>query len=311
MPMVFRIIALLLPFLWVPQAFTKDSLPKCLMIFQKLQDQVADLPKIKSSQVDDIFLRYAEEPHIAAKALFELYFKGRLEVLMPEDRQKIKTLLADHTKSMGVWEALFKFGGRGSHYNSRKQAIFLVQPTRYQMTLMGYYELAHELEHAIQDIKLQRGMDMDRQEVSKSLANLSLRDIAKVRFEQERGAMIAEWQFIRSIPRQYRNQLLAQISRDKMLPPWFKKLYVRSLESAEKSLEEYLDIQYKAGRYSFEDLNKDLKSERNHLKARDFFLIFGIPAIAYYCNSSIKKNIDSNFTEWCLNISKGFRTQNP
>lgn len=125
--------------------------------------------------------------------------------------------------------------------------IHFEMPERYKDTLLYWFMFAHEMEHAIQDARLNLSFVNHDIQVSGYAMN-------EIRYLAELGAMTAEWVFLQGIKPELIAQQRAEVEKARDIEEGYRAYFLRALGNANLPLHEYIRREHEAGRYSREAL---------------------------------------------------------
>lgn len=187
-----------------------------------------------------------KNPSIIAKKLFEIVLRERTLNLSPEIQNKLSTLLKKKiikSKEISV-----------TYYNQESDEIYLYNDfPKIEPNYIYYASFIHEVEHALQNYLLQE-----------KFPNIKLEELDTVglRTQQEIGAMLLEFDFIRYIPETERKKALEEAQRNG--GPFISevdKTYFRNLLSGNYARPiDYIRAHQISGRYSVESIEKFFES---------------------------------------------------
>lgn len=196
-------------------------------------------------KIQAIFEDLSLMPPSKAEAVFDLVLEDRLRLLDPEDQKYIR----DFLKSRVVREKP-NFRNQGhSGLDTLKGEILLSVPDSARRTVLEYGILLHEIEHVIQERARDKAVPG---KIKKWIQEIKGEDIAY--FHREVGAMLAEHEYISSIPLEVRAALKKQLQfyTDPNLPSPVKEFYLRFLDAEEAAPALRVRREHKAGRYNKE-----------------------------------------------------------
>src|SRR5690606_28077008 len=134
-------------------------------------------------------------------------------LLPPKQARSIRELLAERPNPTTVAS---EFDG---HYNSGNKSIHIMMPEQYINTGLDFAVRVHELEHAIQHVKM-----IDSTEAVTPYPTFHPKTFSVFMFEVEKAAMVAESIFLHALPTEYAKDLLASGLNDKSLIKKDKKI---------------------------------------------------------------------------------------
>lgn len=167
-----------------------------------------------------------------------LYLERRLQLLPEGDREAIRRLLGGYEIKQEDRLAGF--------YRERDHFISVSTPLVEDQAL-SHGILSHELEHLIQYYYFRKA---PRTYMNYTLAGKLHPKWVQMKFELEKGAMTAEWQYLKTIPRETRQHMLHEVQQLAQLSDSQKRLAERILLNPDLPLEEYLKLEWGFGRYS-------------------------------------------------------------
>lgn len=125
---------------------------------------------------------------------------------------------------------------------SRFTQVYLLLPRSMRGGPIELFVRIHELEHALQYEILSRRQPRI---VSKA-------DLRKLKFLFEKGAMLAESHVLRALTDGQREQVRAEVRELPNLPVEIRALVIRSIDNSGLSPRQYVEAEWRAGRYSAE-----------------------------------------------------------
>jgi hypothetical protein len=188
----------------------------------------------------------------AARKSFELYLGKRFQFLPDEVQEKV----------LRIYNHRYHFENTAqidSEYRPIFHEIIGRYPKEMRGTIGQYFIDSHELEHAIQEASTGLKGQWSR------LRTKTPQFYAQ-RFEEEYGAMVAEWNYIRAIPRSVRDQMLQDL-KSASLSEYDRDFLKRVFSNADETLEDYLKREWAADRYSPEEF-KELAERKRVLVER-------------------------------------------
>lgn len=173
------------------------------------------------------------------------YLSDRLEILSDAETDDVgeilKTLSWETTKILGKDS---EDDGTAAYLPHLKKIRFEM-PAEYKNTWIQWFSLFHEMEHAIQHIRLLHSFSDHSQEVSPFASN-------EFEYLSEQGAMTAEWVFLQYVPEKEIAKAVEQVRAAKDIETSYKQFYLRVLQNSRLPLEQYLAREHAAHRYSRE-----------------------------------------------------------
>ena len=206
------------------------------------------------------------KPGEPEKKAFDLYLQRRMDLLDPELQQKVRAIIEKN-------EDPYIEGNRiNGEYKNVLQYYSVTNPKEFRETAIYYHTLVHEIEHAIQDA---HSGDIE----VKFIKVLTKKVKIKERFREEYGAMLAEWNYIRSIPKEVRFKLFEELENFKGLPRRQKEMALRTLTQADDTALEYLRHEWGAGRYNMEQLEMHYSPHDQFIKNRNRNTTLGVGGV--------------------------------
>lgn len=237
---------LLTPVLSVPLGISSAAdRNTCILEHIRAITQPTESGLATSQALEDIrktFYDPSLSPKQAALLAFDHVLSERLKLLSPEVISGVKTVLESRTQ--------IKTGEFEGHYVPLLNRTQISLPEKLRETFIEYMLLIHETEHAIQShtIRFETG------------AAKNFGKNAKIGFESERGAMIAEWNYLRTIPIDVKERMIQELFKMDTLFPANRDFLIRALGNSNKSSPEYLSNEWQAGRYPTQFFEKEENS---------------------------------------------------
>ncbi len=172
----------------------------------------------------------------AALRTFDLILSRRIEALPDVVRNKLKPKIRNVVNRRIQVTDPNTINGK---YHLVDDQISLINPAEFFNSPIEYSTLIHEVEHAIQKHSVKY----------LNIAEKMLDSRARYHFEEEYGAMIAEWNYIHSLPQSVRESIIAEAER-LPLSPEAKAFVVRRFKNGNRNGDEFLNGEWEAGRYS-------------------------------------------------------------
>jgi hypothetical protein len=207
--------------------------------------QYDGLNETELATIDDWFKDEATRETAPAK-VFDLLLSKRLENLSPEIQEQVAKVLKDSDlKKILRSPRGGKFGAQFVYYN---QIVKIQIPSSLRESALYYMTLTHEIEHAVQynlylkeyESVLARKMWIQRE----------YQFMRKRTFLLEKGAITAEWSYLRSIPRLEQEKMLDEVLRHPDLDFRSKEIVRGFFENSNLPLEKYIKIQQANRNYS-------------------------------------------------------------
>jgi hypothetical protein len=268
------------------------------------------------SEIDKNFLDENLTPAKRAKKAFNLIIEDRLKMLNPKIQIELRKLLDERITVDSNVKNLDGAFVPSSSGKLDQDKIELAIPNSLRESIIHYSVLIHEFEHAV-------AMQIERGGVEKTANPLmvpveifkALKYGAGRIYENEANAMMAEFEYLRTIPLEAKYDLSLAIIGDSTMSYSTSSFTLRSLNSLATNPEEYVEHQRDIGRYSYakaEAINNDNKKEVIKILSR-YGLTSGSASAAgyghYYC-AKIRKNILKSEKE-ISPITKVFCNQYP
>lgn len=208
----------------------------------------SDLSNRLKPQFEKIY-SYSMTAQQKANAVYNLYLETRLAALTPTQRKKVlevansKVTFVFHFGKMSSCAALDCF------FNLEDKSVSMNLPIAYENSLLMYALMAHEVEHAIQDVISQDDPEIDT-------INVDL----EITYQKEKGAMSAEATFLLAVPKEVLFRNLQQLLDDADLPEVAKPFYASMFRGAHwaDTVEEYVTDQWKQKRYTRASIDRFL-----------------------------------------------------
>lgn len=200
-------------------------------------------------EINEIFDRDSLSNKEKARLAFETFLEARLRKVDPtlsfEIRKAYKELVIKHTS-----------GPLKAHYDLKTGKVIAEIPEFYADSLVSYAIIAHELEHKLQNLRID----------SEGLSHFKLafqKFVYKVdeRFLKESGAMRAEWIYISSTPESVRVKIAQEILKNPNIENSEKSIILIMLLGADEKIDDYLALQHAVGRYSKESIKKYFRAQ--------------------------------------------------
>lgn len=183
-------------------------------------------------------MKESADPAERAAAVFTIVLESRLRLVDPavarevrETAQSIQRRYGDTINGM-MYSSQALRGYRG----------YTLVPLELAGSAIEQMVRMHELAHTLQT------------EYKKSVKYVGRRAGARQKkiekYFQEADAMTLEWRYLRSIPYEDRQALMAMIKANEKVDPYVKKVFVTALRDAGLPLRYYMDSQHYLGRYS-------------------------------------------------------------
>jgi hypothetical protein len=248
----------------------------------------ADRQKIK-----DIFENTQLTDSEKAQLSFQVFVDARLRTVPAEDIPAIKEII-DKAKQQRTWRSV-----NGSYRPITRQ-ITLQSPKMLQDTIIEKATFIHEIEHAIQD-------SAGRRSASSLRWLKEFFAATELSYLSEEGAMISELRYTASIPIEERKRMIRELESASSwnIDKRSKKFVIRQLKSADKEIEDYLDTERKAGRYSKRQVFLH-EAQKKFFLANLFIPVTMLASDLIACPAMISKDGDFSggdyFDKICLHI---------
>lgn len=259
------------------------------------------LSSIDKHAIEEIFQGQHLDDRERARQVFDIVLSSRLSLLDSEDAAQIRKILETKVS--------LKTGNMiDGQYNRLLKTIKVKIPSHLRGTAIEYFLLMHELEHAIQDyLRLKKFNNPSFiQDFFRTILQLGSES-----FQTEKGAMIAEWKYLHSLPNEAKKELIRQIKEDPKLWGWEKKFLVISLQASRKeTADKYLFDQWEhLGRYREDNLRREGILIGTTTAVAVPLLTYGLTArgIMFVCNnqrSSKGDNKNSSIARVCDGLLK-------
>ncbi len=177
---------------------------------------------------------------------FEMYLKARITMLSDIQRKALeKIFMSVNWVNSPILGKEDDADDLTAAYLPKDQIIYFEMPNQYKGTLLHAYLFAHEMEHAIQHIRLSTAFDNHDVKISDRASN-------ELKYIGEMGAMTAEWTFLQGISDHEIAAAIKQVKKARDIEPTYKTFFLRTLSNARLSINEYITQEHQAGRYSHE-----------------------------------------------------------
>lgn len=270
-----------------------EAMKPCATFYREMADSAnTELLSLQNLQkIDEIFRDPSLNSQEAAQKAFEIYFEARLKDLSPEVQKQMRNLLAKKVRQNNS-------SLTASSYDTVRRVITISGPEKYREGVMGFFELSHELEHAIVDhIHIQR--------YGKSSGITWWHPKRKMlKYDDELAAMRAEWNFIRSVPEDARASLISALEKDPAIDAGQKKFWIRSLKNASLDRDAYLNAEHLAGRYTRTQLAIEdfmMKTLGTSFVSAISFMI-GVTGSTVYCIQKVRDEKFDRNVKWFQSI---------
>ena len=178
----------------------------------------------------------------ASSATFDLVFQKRLALLPEELREKILSTLSTRVQKISRKEI-------NGLFNFERVEITTMLPKNLMNTPVEHSTLLHEVEHAIQHHWI------SKEDAMRILKN----DKAGLRFEQEYGAMLAEWHFLSALPESVRKKMADEVMRMNLPQGVIDDIHRSMTNGGIATPDEYVQREWRAGRYSRQIIEMAMK----------------------------------------------------
>lgn len=171
------------------------------------------------------------------------YLNSRKNLLMPNQKKSIEKVLESvewvNSKVLG------KVGENDltAAYIPNTQTLYFEMPNHYKGTLIHAFFFFHEMEHAIQHIRVSSSFDNHDLKISDRAFN-------ELKYLAELGAMTAEWTFLQGIADDEIVATIEQIKNAKDIERSYLEFFLRAFSNARLTLDQYIHAEHEAGRYS-------------------------------------------------------------
>lgn len=276
-----------------------DSQSQCLVSTLKaLSGQLSDAELFTAEEVKQIH-EWALNPKVSNQKfneyVFNAYVERRLKLLPAQDQQEIVSMIQKY--EIEYSDHLNGF------FRSGDNKISVTAPNLRTDQGLSRLILAHEVEHAIQYHFMRK---YPKEFMNKSLLGVLHPKHVPLKFNLEKGAITAEWQYIKNIPKESRDAMIDEVLSLPRLTEGTKKTAVRILSNADLPLEDYLKKEWSSGRYSYEGMAWSATKRRT--------ILVGLPTtfgVVMSCRSLQKKYSPKERAEmlYYKTICKGIYSQ--
>jgi hypothetical protein len=228
--------------------YSFSNIPKlCIDIVRDLNKKAKEsyIHLLTFIEIEKIFNENTSASHRAQK-LFDLVLRDRITTLSPEIKNKIKQLLKKRVLSNKDTSVTF--------YNQETDTIHLKNDfPEIEPNYIYYASFIHEVEHALQNYLL-------HEKVPKLKAEAV--DTVGLRTQQEIGAMLLEYDYIRMVPESERKKAFeeAQKNMSQDISESEKKYFKTLLLGTYSKPIDYIKAHQREGRYSVESIEKFFES---------------------------------------------------
>jgi hypothetical protein len=194
-----------------------------------------------------IFTDEKLSPEDRARLAFESVFEARIAHLSPEDQEAMRYVKND------VVRIRDRFGLK-AYWDYDRKFVLIKAPEKLQKSIVGYFILIHELEHALHQAglsKLSRTFE-DPEEFGRLWAAAAV----DWRMGSENMAMKMEWTYLHQIPDVDRTEMIKQVRNLRRFDGAQKKFLTRVLSNSAHSWDEYLNAEHASGRYTKEEIER-------------------------------------------------------
>lgn len=279
-----------------PAAYAR-SISICIRAYQELSKSFEE-GILDSDQIQKIGAIFEQGENDAAEKAYNIYLEARLQKIPPELREKVRGIVNSRVHIDSI---------ESSHYDNG--LITISKPAKFRHTLTEFITLAHETEHAIQDVVLKASNLQDNPSVLFRALDPRF-EWSRTRFHSEIGAMLAEWEYLRALPRSTKDDFIKVVSEDSTLDSFHRKRLIRILQNEDMGLKEFINREHSHGAYPKGQLLMLEATIKATIVAGAaavvtlpvLFVLGSIDAVTYYC---LKKASDPYFdrtTEWFQNI---------
>lgn len=249
------------------QTLGATSAPECLRqaLIKRLEEtEVSHITAEDEARIAAVFDRKDLGSREKARQSYEIATEARLRSLPKQDAEAVRRIMANARaplRSRGEpivsQVSTYRFGF--------EDTVYLRLPEPLRGTLVEYFARYHEMEHLLQH-------RAGREFAGKKLFHHLLSD-SELRFVLEKGAMRREFEFLRTLPLEDRRQIVAALAEVPELPRGETASLARQLLTTSDTPEAYLEVEWKAGRYSREsfatwEIVKNLNTQ-DRLRARE------------------------------------------
>jgi|GEM_PF-2990295 len=224
----------------------------CVRIFQQINREIQGgfvNPETKQ-RVAEYFSDATLHPKERARRAFVAVVSDRLSLLPKNEAKKVqeflkKRVFRNYSDSAGSIRAYL-------HEPIFEKKIMLSLPELIQETTMEYGILIHELEHYIQNRAATRTIPLAYQNFFEKVDHF-----VDYTYEREVGAMIAEFEFMNTIPIEVRRATVQTISRNSgFFSKKTRDLLISLLDLYSQTPLEHVERQHLRGRYSRSAIEK-------------------------------------------------------
>lgn len=226
--------------------------PYCVIVFKKMNKELSQgYVKTETQQrIANYFFDETLSPKERARMTFLAVLSDRMSLLKKNEAAEVEKFLKEKV-FISYNDLEFFYGGFISNPTVEKHIMMSV-PEALNNTIFEYAVLVHELEHYIQELVATRPIFGS----FKHILNRTQHYVG-VTYESEIGAMMSEFEFMNSIPREKRLDALEYIKKNRHL---FNRdtlhLLVSILALHNHTPTDYVETQHRGGRYDIEMVEK-------------------------------------------------------
>ena len=227
--------------------FGFSNIPKsCIDTIRDFNKRAKDsyIGLIAQIEIQKLFLEQ-KNSHLCAKKLFDIVLQERLKDLSPKIKNKISHLLK---KRVVLNKA------EVTYYNQESDTIYLHNDfPEVEPNYIYYASFIHEIEHALQNYLIQEKFPKVTSDQI---------DTVGLRTQQEIGAMLLEYDYIRNVPENEKKKALIEAEKNTtaLISEADKKYFQTLLSGSYLKPIDYIKANQREGRYSVESIEKFFES---------------------------------------------------
>lgn len=227
---------------------------RCVRIFREMNHEIQSgyvTPQTKE-RVLQFFHDKKIPPEKRAKRIFAQIVSDRLKLLSKKEAKLVrnflrKNIFQDYQESGSPLFAAFF----DQDWPDKKE-IVLSLPVDLRDTIIEYTVLTHELEHYIQSLAIARDSSLKKQKATEMLTHF-----VDIKYEQEVGAMLSEFEYLNSIPLEIKQSIVQTIAtQPETFEPDTAEFLLMLLGTQKLTPMEHVQHQHQIGRYDRKSLEQ-------------------------------------------------------
>jgi hypothetical protein len=245
------------------------------MLYRNIADTIKHgyVPQETRLSIDKIYADPTIAAEKKAKMAFDAVIDERLKLVDPKLQPELRKLLNERVNIQYTESGDINGYFHGSNSGKLdKDTIEMSMPNSMRESVLQYVALTHEYEHAI-SVAIERGgveQKINPITIPKEIFKALWHGQGRI-FENEAGSMMAEYEYLSTIPANVRAEIAKSIEADPTVPKNTKNLTLRWLKSDATTPQEHLKNERNLGRYSMENAK-----ELNNQQIKGFSMMAGI-----------------------------------